>query len=123
MLHLSLRTHDYEQGPLVMTKVLNKRECLINSVGVSLFKQELGYVEKGAWFYKTTGISRVLILSGKAHKEYCPPNNYQVEMDIYLTDGRVIEVSTCDRRVIEAALKYAPQKDVRASFRASRGIF
>lgn len=115
------RTYDYQIGPLVLTKVLNTDECNVAAVGVTMFNHRLCYRERGKWSPTEIGITRVLMLSGTWHKELCPPNNYQAEFDIYLADGRVIEVSTYQRSVIEAALVYAPKKDVRGAFRANRG--
>lgn len=116
------RNYDYVSSPLILTKVLNKQECHVSAVGVQPFSKKLCYRERGSWKPTEIGISHILFLSGTVHKEITPPNNYQAEFDIYLEDGRVIEVSSYDRHVIEAALPYAPQKDIRSSFRHNRGI-
>lgn len=118
-MHLSIRSQSYEPAPIVMTRILNKRECGVAYVSTIFGK--LCYREAGHGFSRTDGISHVFMLASQVLRDVKPPNNLLVDFDVYLQDGRVVEVQTCHRATIEAALMYAPKKDVRAKFRAARG--
>ena len=47
---------------------------------------------------------------------------WNVEIDIYLKDGRVVEISTQSEAMIKQLMKYARQPDPRARFRQQRGV-
>lgn len=111
---------DKDPGPLVETRILNTDECGIAGVGVSIFGN-LFYRKSWSLAGTSEGIQKVLFLSSRVYRRRAPRNACEAELDIYLEDGRVIEVSTCDRRIIEAALKYAPVKNVRDASRRARG--
>lgn len=119
--NISFSTDSKEVGPIIPTKVLNTDECGIAAVGVSFLKK-LAYRPKGQGFAVTTGISHVIFLQSKAHRQNRPARATEADFDIYLTDGRVIEVHSFDRDTIAAALAYAPVKDIRSRFRAQRGL-
>lgn len=109
-----------DPGPLVETRILNTDECGVAGVGATL-GGNLFYRE--AWRLKGTsaGIKEVRFLQSTTHRNRQPNSACEADFDIYLEDGRVIEVNTCARRIIEAAIKLAPKKDVRAPFRRMRG--
>jgi len=108
-----------QHGPLIATRVLNKDECGVAAVGTT-FLGKLCYRElfKG---FPTDRIKYVIFLSSVHHKENRPARSVEAEFDIYTEDGRVIEVHSFDRKIIEAAVKLAPTKDVRAKYRQGRG--
>ncbi len=106
-------------GPIIPTHVLNTDECGVVAVGT--FFGKLAYREGGRWFASTEGISYVIFLQSKNHNQNRLARNTEADFDIYLKDGRVIEVHSFDRATIQAALVYAPVKDVRAKFRQMRG--
>jgi hypothetical protein len=118
--NLSFSSESKEVGPIIPTKVLNTDECGIAAVGVSFFGK-LAYRPVGHGFAVTTGISHVYILQSTNHNQNRRARSVEADFDIYLTDGRVIEVHSFDRATIQAALAYAPVKDVRAKFRRMRG--
>lgn len=118
--NMSFDSGSKEVGPIVPTKVLNTDECGIAAVGVS-FLGKLAYRPQGRGFAVTTGISHVIFLQSQSHSQNRRARDTEADFDIYLTDGRVIEVHSFDRNTIEAALEYAPVKDVRAVFRRARG--
>jgi hypothetical protein len=109
-----------ETGPLMANKVLNQKECGIVAVGT--FGGKLVYRERNRGLATSQGIHHTLILQSKQHKELRYARSVEADFDIYLTDGRVIEVHSFDRATIQAAVTLAPTKDVRARFRAQRGV-
>lgn len=108
-----------EVGPIIPTHVLNSDECDVVAVGT--FFGKLAYRERGRWFAATEGIHHTLFLHSSNHNQNRTARNTEADFDIYLKDGRVIEVHSFDRATIQAALAYAPVKDVRAKFRQMRG--
>ena len=109
-----------DPGPLTETRILNTDECGVAGIGVNL-SGELFYRESWHLGGHTKGIQKVLVLKSQMHRNRMPSSACECDFDIYLDDGRVIEVNTCCRRIIEAALQYAPRKDVRAASRRARG--
>lgn len=110
------------KGPIVRTHVLNRSECNVESVGVVPFSGQLVYTNWHSWSSTKQGVSHVVFIQSRTLKNRCYATSVEADFDIYLTDGRVIEVQSCDRRVIEAAMKYAPVNDPRDKFRRSRGV-
>ena len=108
-----------EVGPIIPTHVLNTNECDVVAVGANFGK--LVYRERGSWFATASNIHQVIFLQSKSHRQNRTARNTEADFDLYLTDGRVVEVHSFDRPTIEAALAYAPVKDVRAALRRARG--
>jgi hypothetical protein len=108
-----------EVGPIIPTHVLNVDECNVVAVGANFGK--LVYRERGRWFATASNIHHVIFLQSSNHSQNRLARSTEADFDIYLTDGRVIEVHSFDRDTIQAALVYAPVKDVRAKFRRMRG--
>lgn len=109
-----------DRGPLIQTRVLNVAECNVNLVGAT--SRHLVYTERRKLFSTATGISKVIFIQSQVHKGRISSAAVEADFDIYLEDGRVIEVNSCDKRVIEAAYKYAPQKNPRVRYREARGL-
>lgn len=107
-------------GPILANKVLNTHECGVAAVGT--FAGNLVYREQNHGFATSRGIHHVLILRSRVHKELRHARSVEADFDIYLNDGRVIEVQSFDRATIQAAVNLAPAKDIRARFRAQRGV-
>lgn len=110
-----------EEGPFMETHVLNTDECNVAGVGVNPISGNLFYRERFHAFGTSKGIDKVLFLTSKVHRRRKASSACEADFDIYLEDGRVIEVNSCCRSIIEAALKHAPTQDVRAKYRQARG--
>ena len=104
--------------PIVRTRVLNPQECGVAAVGTT-FMGRLCFRNKGA-LRPVEDISHVLFIQSKVIKGMPVKQSCVADFDIYTTDGRVIEVNTCERSIIAAAVAYAPVVDKRAAFRAAR---
>jgi hypothetical protein len=117
--NIGFASNSLNLGPIVPTHVLNPEECGIVAVGTTLGK--LSYRPRGKGFACMSGISHVIFLRSTSHRQNRRARSTEADFDIYLTDGRVIEVHSFDRATIRAALEYAPTKDVRARFRSQRG--
>ena len=115
-----LGTAEKENGPLEHTRVLNKEECGVSGVGTTL-GGNLFYRASGKVFGTSQGIEKVIFIQSSVNRRRKPEFACEADFDIYLTDGRVIEVNSCYKAIIEAALKLAPTRDVRARYRAMRG--
>ena len=109
-----------DPGPFVETRILNTDECGIASVGADLCGN-LFYRRSWCLRGSSYGIAKVIFLRSKNYRGREWRSACEADFDIYLEDGTVIEVNTCNRRIIEAATKYAPRKDVRAAYRRARG--
>lgn len=46
---------------------------------------------------------------------------WNVDFDIYLTDGRVLEINTTSEKLVRALMEYVPKDDPRAKYRKERG--
>lgn len=97
-----------KSGPVVRTRILNKDECLVASVSNTLFG-DLCFRDRWAVF-PIRQVEKVIFLRSSRRKEYEPNVAVEADFDIYTKDGRVIEVWSCDRAVLTAALKYAPEQ-------------
>lgn len=112
--------HPQSVGPIVPTRVLNKQDCGVAEVFVS-WTGGIAYRE----CFKLSShkdIAKVVVRNSSHDKGKIYRWAVDAEMAIYLNDGRVVEVHTDDRRLIQAALKYAPKKSTQASCRRKRGI-
>ena len=113
-------TVEKENGPFEHTRVLNKEECCVSAVGITL-GGNLSYRECYKVFGTSQGIEKVVFIQSVVHRRRKPEYACEADFDIYLEDGRVIEVNSCYRPIVEAALKLAPKRDVRARYKAMRG--
>lgn len=111
---------DKDPGPLIETRILNTDECGVAGVGANIFGN-LFY--RRSWHLRGSsyGIEKVIFLHSVNHRGRTYNSACEADFDIYLEDGTVIEVHTCNRRIIQAALKHAPRKDVRDDSRRARG--
>lgn len=119
-MRISIDTGHKDPGPLNETRILNTDECGIAGVGVNIFG-ELFYRKSWHLLGSSAGIQKVIFLRSHTHRNRVSSSACEADFDIYLEDGRVIEVNTCNRSIIQAALAYAPKKDVRDSSRKARG--
>lgn len=99
--------------------ILNPDECRVWSVELTL---------TGKLFYRKNGslkrhydIAEIRFISTQRYKDYAPEWSVQADFDIITSEGKVIEVSTWHRKIIEAALNYVSRPDPRAALRAARG--
>lgn len=102
-------------------KVHNTEECGITHVEHTI-DRKLRVVEKGHFFRSKARVSKVIIISSQKHKERFTRQSVDVEADLYLEDGRVVEMYTCDSELIQTLLKYVQVADPRTPYRALRGI-
>ena len=109
-----------DPGPFIETRILNTDECHVAGIGVNIWGN-LFYRECWRLIGVSEGIQKVIFLRSKTYRGREASSACGADFDIYLDDGRVIEVNTCSRRIIEAAMKYAPRKDVREASRRTRG--
>jgi len=114
------------------TKVYNKNECGYNSIstlfgnfyGSRWFISERLYVrhiqvisdnaaasDRAGAYPSMRALIRILTLKKPT---------VDLDMDIYLIDGRVIEVRTKDKRIMKAALPYMQVNDPREAYRLAR---
>lgn len=100
--------------------ILNPQECHVWSVEVTL-DGRLCYRPDGH-FFRRFDIDHVIIINSSKDRNMHKNFAVQADFDIYTTDGRVIEVSTCARPLLEAALRYVPVEDPRARYRAARRV-
>lgn len=49
------------------------------------------------------------------------PHSIDIDLDIYLTDGRVIEINTQDKKLVKQLIPYMHTADPRAKYRKLRG--
>lgn len=109
-----------KRGPIIRTVVLNKEECGVAAVGLTLFG-ELCFRYKWHGF-ASTAVDRVVFYQSSVDRSMEDRFQVSADFDIFTLDGEVIEVRTCDRKIIEAAIRYAPVVDIRAKARALRGL-
>lgn len=102
-------------------KIHNTEECGITHVEHTI-DRKLRVVEKGHLFRSKARVAKVIIISSQKHKERFTRQSLDVEADLYLEDGRVVEMYTCDSELIQTLLNYVRVADPRALFRRSRGI-
>lgn len=97
-----------EMGPINATRILNKAVCYVASVGVS-FTGKLCYRE--CWhLFTRNDIDHVVFLQSNYRKNLRLARTVEAYFNIYTRDGRVIEVCSCDRSTIVAALKESCKK-------------
>lgn len=102
-------------------KVHNTEECGITHVEHTI-DRKLRVIEKGHLFRSKARVSKVVIISSQNHKERFARQSMDVEADLYLDDGRVVEMYTCDTELIQALLNYVQVPDPRDPHRGSRGV-
>lgn len=103
------------------TRVLNPQECGFNKVGCTL-KGKLTISRPWSMRDESHLISYVIPLRTVKVRGAHPNQAVEMDLDIYLTDGTVIEVFSNDRTLLLAAMKHAPQADIRDQYRAARKV-
>ena len=100
-----------------LKEILNPDECRVDSVEIYFGK--LYYVNRGS-LRRRSDVEKVLFIDSYTDKTNAPGFQVHADFDVYLKDGRVIEVATWVEKIIEVALKYAPRTDPRAGLREAR---
>lgn len=106
-----------------MIEILNKEEC-----GVTYVNQFFGkiFYNTSFWGRRHEDITKVIVLSSYVTKQYGMWSSKVVsvsaQLDLYTSDGKVIEVYTNDRKFLEACNKLTIKKDPRAYYRQQRGV-
>ena len=86
-----------------LKQILNEDECKVWSVEIT-FGGRLYYRNKGS-FRRSYEIAEVRFIDSYVDKSFAPEWSVHADFDIVTTDGRVIEVATWHRKIIEAALR------------------
>ena len=89
-----------ENGPFDHTRVLNTKECGVAGVGITL-GGKLSYRECYKVFGTSQGIEKVIFIQSVVHRRRKPEFACEADFDIYLEDGRVIEVNSCYKAIVE----------------------
>lgn len=103
-----------------LKQILNEEECGVWSVEIT-FGGRLFYRNKGS-MKRSYDIEYVRFIDSYTDRTFAPEWAVHADFDIVTTDGRVIEVATWHRKIIEAALRLTPQPDPRAGVRAARRL-
>lgn len=103
------------------TYVYNSDSCGVTFVRHTL-SGELRVQENNSLFDSKARVSTVRIIGSEKLKGYRQSTPMWVDADLYLEDGRIVEIQTCNRHTIEALLNYVPIVDPRARRRVTRGI-
>lgn len=98
-------------------KILNEDECGVDSVEIYFGK--LYYVNRCS-IRRRSDVEKVEFIDSYVDKTNARGFQVHADFDVYLKDGRVIEVSTWVEKIIKVALKYAPASDPRAGLREAR---
>lgn len=94
------------ETPKVATIVLNPEECGVKSVNRTL-DGRLCYTEK-FWGVSPDQIDHVNILRSSVRRNYMPYFAVEADFDVYTKDGRIINVWSCDSKLLKAAMNMAP---------------
>jgi hypothetical protein len=103
-----------------LKQILNEDECQVWSVEIT-FGGRLFYRNKGS-LKRSYEIAEVRFINSYVDKTFAPEWSVHADFDIITTDGRVIEVATWHRKIIEAALRLTVKPDPRAGVRAARRL-
>lgn len=103
-----------------LKQILNEDECKVWSVEMTLGGR-LFYRNKGG-FRRCYDIAEVRFIDSYTDRDFAPEWSVHADFDIITTDGRVIEVATWHRKIIEVALRYVSKPDPRAGVRAARRL-
>lgn len=98
-----------------LKQILNEEECGVWSVEITL-RGRLFYRKKGS-LRRHYDIQSVQFRDSYVERSYAPKWAVHADFDIITADGRVIEVSTWHKRIIESALELAPMPNPRGHIR------
>ena len=62
------------------------------------------------------GVVGVMVASLNSQPRWC------VDIDIYLTDGRVVEIQTREEKTVRLLMSYIPKEDPRTAYRQERNV-
>lgn len=100
-------------------KILNKHECgvtRVNYIGSTV------YYCCGFWDHMRRDIEKIIVVNSNVIRRGNKEPAILVNIDIYTSDARVIEVETDDKRFLELCKRYITFKDPRMTYRKERGV-
>lgn len=97
-------------------KVLIEKVVVIKDSSVNP-KKSFNHMTNGIIGAIVAGVVGVMVVAASSHIKW------DVDFDIYLQDGRVLEIRTQSGKLVRELIKYVPQPNPRAKFRKERGIY
>ena len=97
-------------------KVLIEKVVVIKDSSVNP-KKSFNHMTNGIIGAIIAGAVGVMLVAASSHIKW------DVDFDVYLQDGRVLEIRTQSEKLVRELIKYVPQPDPRAKFRKERGIY
>jgi hypothetical protein len=95
-------------------KVLIEKVVVIKDSSVNP-KKSFNHLTNGIIGAIVAGVVGVMVVAASSQIKW------DVDFDIYLQDGRVLEIRTQSEKLVRELIKYVPQPDPRAKFRKERG--
>lgn len=107
-----------------MIKVLNKKECNVYTVGCFMGRL---YYTRGFWDKAQTDITKVVVINSSISRPRdiwgAKQPTVTANVDLYTSNGTVIEILTDDRNFLNACDALTIKKDSRAYYRKQRGVY
>lgn len=100
-------------------KILNKHECDVTRVN---YIGDTVYYCRGFWDHMRRDIEKIIVINSNITRRGNKEPKILVNIDIYTSDARVIEVETDDKRFLELCKRYITFKDPRMAYRKERGV-
>lgn len=97
-------------------KVLIEKVVVIKDSSVNP-KKSFNHLTNGIIGAIVAGVVGVMVVAASSQVKW------DVDFDIYLQDGRVLEIRTQSGKLVRELIKYVPQPNPRAKFRKERGIY
>ena len=97
-------------------KVLIEKVVVIKDSSVNP-KKSFNHMTNGIIGAIVAGVVGVMVVAASSQIKW------DVDFDIYLQDGRVLEIRTQSGKLVRELIKYVPQPNPRAKFRKERGIY
>lgn len=97
-------------------KVLIEKVVVIKDSSVNP-KKSFNHLTNGIIGAIVAGVVGVMVVAASSQIKW------DVDFDIYLQDGRVLEIRTQSGKLVRELIKYVPQPNPRAKFRKERGIY
>lgn len=80
-------------------------------------KRSFNHMTNGIIGAIVAGAIGVMVVAATAHVKW------DVDFDVYLKDGRVVEIRTQSAKLVHELIKYIPQPDPRAKYRKGRSFY
>jgi hypothetical protein len=97
-------------------KVLIEKVVVIKDSSVNP-KKSFNHLTNGIIGAIVAGVVGVMVVAASSQIKW------DVDFDIYLQDGRVLEIRTQSGKLVRELIKYVPQPNPRAKYRKERGIY